>query len=297
MTYPETCNPSQMYSFAGNAASFHHAPDCNHVPRKERRYNSRSGVQCSPGVQLVRMKHRTSFSPPVWRLCRAASNCSRSRSEIVTEEVPYRFLDCNRTPVASGVTPETDNRLFLPSRSASRQSLPSYSVCSLYICQDVLQHELEQLGMMFHFALLFLRFSSRVHHFDSSLFAPIHEFITDLCTMRINFETARSHERSQPGISQQSLKSLKCFCVVVSKGGVAACTELPSQTTCRVFTRAPSIHPGSAFTSMAMLFGGGWTSTREKIVVPHRGCLAASAGHSQFRAASNVRCVACGCER
>ncbi len=88
----------------------------------------------------------------------------------------------------------------------------------LHICQDVLQHELKQLGMIFHFALLFFRFSSRVHHLDALLFTPIHEFISDLYTMRINFEPARSHVWSYPGISQQSLQSLGCFCVIVSKG-------------------------------------------------------------------------------
>ena len=71
---------------------------------------------------------------------------------------------------------------------------------------------------------------------------------------RINFEPARSHVLSQPGISQQSLQSLGCFCVIASKGSTA-CIELPSKTTCRVVTRSPGIHLGSSLT-----FRGGWTS-------------------------------------
>ena len=90
------------------------------------------------------------------------------------------------------------------------------------------------------------------------------------------------------GLNQASVSSL-CrvwdVSVSLSPKGITACIELPSQTTCKVFTRSPGIHLGSSFTSVAMLFGGGWTSTGEDCRAT-RGCLAAShAGHQKFRAA------------
>ena len=48
-------------------------------------------------------------------------------------------------------------------------------------------------------------------------FSPIHEVIADVCTIRINFELAWSPVWSQPSIGQQSLQSLRCVCVIVSK--------------------------------------------------------------------------------
>ena len=64
-------------------------------------------------------------SPPVWRLCRAASNCSQSDPHCRSGG-SLGFLDCDS---CIGETPETDNRLFLASCSAWRHSLHSYSVC------------------------------------------------------------------------------------------------------------------------------------------------------------------------
>ena len=102
------------------------------------------------------------------------------------------------------------------------------------------------------------------------------------------------------GLTQASVSSLCRVCdvsVSSSPKGITACIELPSQTTCRVFNLSPGIQPGSSLTSMAMLFRGGWTSTGEDCRAT-RGCLAASqAGHSNFRAASKVRCIACACQR
>ena len=86
----------------------------------------------------------------------------------------------------------------------------------LNVSQDVLKHDSKQLGMMFNFALLLLRFSSRVH-FDASLFTPLHEFITDLCTMRINFEQRGRMYGVNQGQSAVCAE-LGCFRIIVSKG-------------------------------------------------------------------------------
>ena len=48
-------------------------------------------------------------------------------------------------------------------------------------------------------------------------FSPIHEVIADVCTIRINFELVWSPVWSHPGFGQQSLQSLRCVCVIVSK--------------------------------------------------------------------------------
>ena len=65
-------SPSMMYSFAKNAASLHHAPDCNHVSWKERRH------KVCPNEARTSILRLSEPSPPVLRLCRAASTCSRS---------------------------------------------------------------------------------------------------------------------------------------------------------------------------------------------------------------------------
>ena len=191
-----------------------------------------------------------------------------------------------------GEVPEIDNTLFL-----GRVKAFSTLVFHLWlnVSQDVLKHELKQLGIMFHFALLLLRFSSKFHKFDALVFTPIHEIIGDLCAMQIDFEPGRMY-----GLSHASVHSLCRFCngsASLSLNGITACLELPSQTTCRVFTRSPGIHPGSSCTSIAMLLRGGWTSHAGDCRAT-RGCLTASpAGHSKCRVPYRVCCVARACRR
>ena len=176
-----------MCSLAGNATSLHRAPDCPVL----------SWHSACPNEASTSFLRLSEPSPAVWRFCRAAANCSR----------PGRGCD-DRQQVVLG---------FLQRVEAFS---PLVLRLWLHICEDVLQHELEQLGMVFIFALLFLRFSSRV---------PNLEFITVLCTMRINFEPARSHVRSQP-VSGESQMFLCHYLQRESQRG-------------RVFTRSPGIIP------------------------------------------------------
>ena len=86
--------PSVMCSLARNATSLHHAPDCNHISWKERRYHSWFGVQRSPGIQFVRMQHqlRSRDRPNSHRLSGGTVVQHRTVHDqigIVAEEIPW----------------------------------------------------------------------------------------------------------------------------------------------------------------------------------------------------------------
>ena len=251
-------SPSVMCSLARNATSLHNPPDCNHVSWKERRYTSRSGVQCSPSSQFVRMKHqlRSCDCPNPRRLSGVSvvqHQTVRGQVGIVAEEVP---LDLWIAAEHQLHRRDTRNRQQGALGFLQRVEALSPLVLRLWlhICQDVFQHELKQLCTVFNFSLLILRFFSRVHHFDALLFAPFHEFITvshdadQLCASAVACIVSTRHQSAVSAVPS-------------SPQGITACIRLPSQTTCRVFTLSPGIHPGRSLTCMAMLFRGGWTST------------------------------------
>ena len=157
-------------------------------------HHSWSGVQRSPGVQFVQTQHQCcSCDCPNSRRLSSASVTARDQIGIVAQKVPGS-LDCDRTPAAA----ERRQKL---TTGCSWQRVEAFFPLVLRLWLNIIQDVVKQLGTMFDVALLPLRFSSRVHNFDTPLFTPIGEFIADLCTMRIDFEPAWSHLRSQPSIS------------------------------------------------------------------------------------------------
>ena len=101
---------------------------------------------------------RLSEPSPVQRLCRATSHCSRSHRDCLRRCPEISGSRPNTSCV--GETPETDNRLFLASCSVEQALSPLLLRLWLHLCSERLQHELKQLGMVFNFALWFLRSST-----------------------------------------------------------------------------------------------------------------------------------------
>ena len=222
------------YHFPSSCISLHHAPHCNHVTWKEKWHHSLSGVQRSHGVRFVGVQHQvlSRDRPNSHRLSGASVAQERTARDQfwIVVQVP-RISGLQRSTRCIGETPESDKLL-------QRAEAFSALVLRLWlnVSQDVFKPELKPLGMMFHFTVLLLRFSSRDHNFDAPLFASIHEFIADVCTTRIDFGTAWSHAWSQPSIIQTVSAEFDIFGVSLSPTRITPCIELLSRTTSRMFT-------------------------------------------------------------
>ena len=156
-------------------------------------------VLCECSINFVVAIVRTLTACPAPPSCRHGLFATRSRLS------RKRFLGISGLrPITSciGERPESDNRLFL-------QGVEAWSPLILRL---VVEHQpgrlpVKQLGMMFHFALLFLRFPSGVRNFHAR---RSHQFMnSSLICARCGWtvsQVGRMH-----GLNQASVGSLFYF--------------------------------------------------------------------------------------